>query len=203
MKRKSLFVPLFFLLILLIISVSCNSEPTYTAEEWEDIQEEENKGEELAEIQKKIDDYYKRLNEWDKYATTSSTVLLPHDDKISELLEKIHQATENNEWDKCEVYDELIADEYDEMISDLSKINVPEFAKEEFNLYLDFLFNSKEYFKYMSFGEKNFDAAKAENLNNERSAAIIKATKEIERIKQTFNKEAEELGLSIPFPNVD
>ena len=73
MKRKSLFVPLFFLLILLIISVSCNSEPTYTAEEWEkikqqeekseyteeeweDIQEEENKGEKLAEKQKKIDD---------------------------------------------------------------------------------------------------------------------------------------------------
>lgn len=47
-----------------------------------------------------------------------STVSLPHNDKISELLEKNHQAAENKEWDKCEVYNELIADEYDETISD-------------------------------------------------------------------------------------
>ena len=216
MKYSKFFV--LFLLITIIITssfIGCSTEQKYTAEEWKKIQDNEMTAQTSTanttaltidtENQSKINDFNNRLYEWKKFCTDCLNAKQKIDQDIEDLDSKRVEAAKNKDFEKSQAYFQVEIDKYEEVINSLSKIYVPEIAKEHYSYLLDYYTKSKQWLSYVSdltLGT-NYDASKVDSLRDESNNAGIKATKELERIGKGFNQEAQELGLTIPFPNLN
>ena len=92
MKRKYLIILYLIIFVLSILFIGCNSETTYTAEEWEEKQGADEKKEELYIQEAKdneentaITDYQNRLSELNNYINQTSSVMIKKMDDIWEL----------------------------------------------------------------------------------------------------------------------
>jgi len=157
-----------------------------------------------TENQSNINDYNNRLKEFSQFLTDYQNATLKINQDIADLSNKLIEATKSKDNKKFEAYCQVEIDKLEELINSLSKIYVPEIAKEYYSYELDRLTKAKQWLSYiLDFTlSTNFDVSKADSLHDEGYIARIKADKELERIEKGFNKEAEELGLPKPYPNL-
>jgi hypothetical protein len=87
----------------------------------------------------------------------------------------------------------------------MSKVVIPNCARVAYNYYLESLMkNSLATSYFITMYNSRDITLQDEFLNTQSEAQFLytQSIKELERIEQNFNKEAEELGLPKPYPNV-
>ncbi len=186
--------------------ISCNSETTYTAEEWEELQREDEKKEEqyvqetknIEENNEEIDDYNNRLNEYTIFVTS----IYELDDKyLDEEKNLSNKFNNSNEISKAVVYAELLVELYEDWYGDISEVKVPDFMEKVYGYILEYISNRKLWNEYYSRNAENNtgDANKLLEYENEQRLSYTKMQKEYEIVMDDFNEEAESLGLPLPF----
>jgi len=103
-------------------------------------------------------------------------------------------------------YSELLIEKYNAWYDDLSSVKVPDFLMDFYIDRLEFLEKQelacRIYIDTIEHndinGLKDFD-----KLISEAQTIYIKSVKELDIIMENFNDEAEELGLTKPFPDID
>jgi len=198
----------YIILLLIIFFVSpfflgCSKENSYTVDEKEQIREQKQEEERLSEIQKRIKDYLERVDELFNYINEMSQVEDKYLESINNLIDKFNNETDN--LDKKATYSELLVEKYDNWLKDISIIKVPEFLMNSYNYELEGLNKSKLQFnnfaERVEYKQYNRESDFGE-LSSESNIAHIKAKKEFDIVIKKFNKEAEELGLAEPFPDM-
>ena len=110
---------------------------------------------------------------------------------------------ENNEPDEIISNFERIIAEFELWQDGLSVISPPDFTLNMVNYFIDFTEAGIEFFTYSKENLVNYNIVKMDQLNENFTSTPKKAAGEITRIALSFNNEAEELGLEIPFPNAE
>ena len=154
------------------------------------------------ENQSRINDFNNRLYEWGKFFIDYLNATQKIDQDIADLDNKRMEALEKKDYEKAKACGQVQIDKNEEAINNLSKIYVPEIAKDFYSYGLDHYVKYKQWHSYILTLSNNFDVSKANSLKDEADTASIKAIKEGERIVKGFNQEAQELGLTMPFPNL-
>ena len=147
-----------------------------------------------AEKQKKIDDYNERLADCGDFIDGLIKLEDKYLSEINDLTNKFNSEKNNVTLKKS--YSDKASEITNEWINDFSKLKVPSFLNEYFNLELDALSANK--LTWDSFMDSSLDWDK---LQNDKQSAVIKANKAFERVIQDFNDEASLLGQTIPYPD--
>jgi hypothetical protein len=206
MKKYLIIIILIALTFTAMFLISCNSETTYTAEEWEELQREDEKKEEqyvqetknIEENNEEIDDYNNRLNEYTIFVTS----IYELDDKyLDEEKNLSNKFNNSNEISKAVVYAELLVELYEDWYGDISEVKVPDFMEKVYGYILEYISNRKLWNEYYSRNAENNtgDANKLLEYENEQRLSYTKMQKEYEIVMDDFNEEAESLGLPLPF----
>lgn len=153
-----------------------------------------------TENQSKINDYKNRLKEFFQFLTDYNNATQKIDQDIADLDIKRIEAAKAGDIDKTRAYIQVEMDKNEEAINSISKIYVPEIAKDFYSYRLDYYTKYKQWYSYLLPLNSNFDVSKSNSLKDEADIANIKAEKELQRVVKGFNQEAQELGLSVPFP---
>ena len=150
----------------------------------------------------KIDDYYTNLEDYRIYIDDLRNVTLDIDDDILDLAEK---AASTDSKQEVLVYLKMEKEKYVEVLNSLSSIFVPEISKEFHSYVVDHYTFSKQKVSFMinSISGASVNESEYEILSDKADNAMTKSFQELDRICRNFNNEAEELGLSIPFSNID
>ena len=206
MKKYLIIIILIALTFTAMFLISCNSETTYTAEEWEELQREDEKKEKqyvqetknIEENNEEIDDYNNRLNEYTIFVTS----IYELDDKyLDEEKNLSNKFNNSNEISKAVVYAELLVELYEDWYGDISEVKVPDFIEKVYGYILEYISNRKLWNEYYSRNAENNtgDANKLLEYENEQRLSYTKMQKEYEIVMDDFNEEAESLGLPLPF----
>ncbi len=206
MKKYLIIIILIALTFTAMFLISCNSETTYTAEEWEELQREDEKKEKqyvqetknIEENNEEIDDYNNRLNEYTIFVTS----IYELDDKyLDEEKNLSNKFNNSNEISKAVVYAELLVELYEDWYGDISEVKVPDFMEKVYGYILEYISNRKLWNEYYSRNAENNtgDANKLLEYENEQRLSYTKMQKEYEIVMDDFNEEAESLGLPLPF----
>jgi hypothetical protein len=199
--KKKLFIFISIFLFILILTVSgCSSEPIYTAEEWEEIQREEEQKEEAEKKQEQIADFRDRVSKHFDYVMSYWEIYDKYGETISDLIDKFNNETDNI--DKKATYAELLVEKYEKYYEDYSKIKTPSFLKEAYSYRLEYLAKTKLQFKEFADKvnyEKYNEPDNWDEIQSEAQLLDSKYWNEIDIIEDSFNKEANELGLQEPF----
>lgn len=204
--KKFIFIALVFLFVF-TMAVSCKSEPRYTSEEWEQVQEEkqerEQKNEENIENLERSKDFNKRLSTFFNYLSDNIKIEDKYNDDVNDLTEKFNKTVEISSLEKKKTYAELLAEKYTNYIDDLNKLSVPSFCSNIHSYFLEYLTKQKLYYVRFNLVDDMDDIEELEELKVDADLANNKWSREVDRVYSEFNKEAKELGLQIPFPDVD
>lgn len=164
----------------------------------------------IVNTKKKKRDYLIRLNEWDTFFANFQNITKTIDWDVGTLENKYLEADKIKEYEKAKTFLNVAIDKLKGEIKTLSKIYVPEIAKDyhsdalnhyEKNMQLysyDLLLHFTDNFEY----KITFTDDKMKNLMKEAQDAYVKTHEELARIENVFNQEAEELGLQKPFHNL-
>ncbi len=216
MKKFIILIVSFFIVL---ISFNCTScLPTYSAnneseevtelkrqldEKDKEIEElkndEENIDQEEVSQESKTSDYNNRLAEFnsllnqinDMYNKHFLTVIYPLVESTGDKPEEIISNAE-----------QIIA-EFESWQDELSVISPPGFVLNMVNYFIDWTVAGIEFFTYSKENPVNYNIVKMDQLKENLTSSLKKATGESTRIELNFNNEAEELGLEIPFPNAE
>jgi len=207
MDKKLIYITFLLLIFTFIFTLlSCNSEPKYTSQEWEEMKDEENEKEELSQIsiedtgnEKEKDDYFEKLNKYEDFVNNLAETDNKYFEEENRLYEKFHSTTDIS---KQVAYAELMMDLYENWFRDVSEIKVPVFMEGTYNYILEFLSNQKLWYEYFTRNAEynTGDPNKLLEYENNASLAYTRMQKEYERIYEEFNNEADELGLEKHFP---
>lgn len=202
--KKFTLIALVFLFVFISI-VSCNSEPKYTAEEWE----ERTFAREDTEKISKINDFSQRLEDCNKYIQEVSGIITEYDENINKLTDKLLNQTKGREdepfREEDKVIQELIRDEYNEYFNKYSLLTPPEQLNDYHFYYLDYLKECKLMASWFvnNMLAPNYNPSEGDNIAANRDLANAKSSNELNQLMKSFNQEAKELGLQLPFPGVE
>lgn len=195
--KKFIFIAV-VLLFVFTLAVSCKSEPRYTSEEWE------QRNEENIENLDRSKDFNKRLNDFYDYFNDSIKIEDKYSDDVSYLIDKFNKVAETGgSLEKKKTYAELLVEEYTNWIIDFNQLSVPSFCSNMHSYFLELLTKEKLYYVNFNLVDDMDDIEELEELKVDADLAANKWWRESDRITSEFNKEAKELGIKIPFPNVD
>ena len=205
--KKLIFIALVFLFVF-TLAVSCNLEPRYTSEEWEQVQEEkqerEQRNKENIENLERSKDFNKRLSTFFNYLSDNIKIEDKYNDDVNDLTEKFNKTAETGgSLEKKKTYAELLTEEYTNWIDDFNKLSVPSFCSNIHSYFLEYLTKQKLYYVKFNLVDDMDDIEELEELKVDADLATNKWSREVDRVSSEFNKEAKELALQIPFPDVD
>ncbi|MHB8277095.1 MAG: serine/threonine-protein kinase [Candidatus Humimicrobiaceae bacterium] len=148
----------------------------------------------ISEIENTLEnDYNERLADYGGFRDGLIKLEDKYTSKIDDLRNKFN--SEKNNMILKKSYSDKASEIMNEWINDFTKLKVPSFLNEYFNLQLDYLSVYK--LTWDSFMDSSLDWDK---LQNDSQSADIKANKAFERVMQDFNDEANLLGQTIPYP---
>jgi len=195
------------ILILSSFIFGCSSESKYTYEEWKKIKAlrekeggEDYKPEEILdgdnEIKDELYNYNQDLKEYNTYIEECRLVYVRHYEVIINLSDSFDG--EQEDLDVKNSYAQLIIDEEEEWISELIDIDVPHFLNNHNDYLLEFLNNNKLFYVYFL----DSDLDEANEFAKKADLAYGESEDELIRVKGNFNKRAQGLGLTQPFPEI-
>jgi len=191
-------------LILSSFIFGCSGEPKYSAEEWEKIKairkkesdKETGQVESLDiknEVQDRIQDYYKDLDEYNNYM---QGYVLIHDKYYKELVSLFDNFDkEQEDLNRKNNYAQLIIEEEEKWITELIEMETPVFLQDYHAFFIEFLNNNKLFYFY--FLEPDLD--KADEFIQKADEAYSLSLSELDKVKNNFNERAYTLELEAPF----
>ena len=217
MKNKLfIFIPIFLFVLVLTVS-GCNSEPTYTAEEWEEKQKEEKyTKEEWEELQSSQTEENLSKNE----ETKTKTEVEIYNKELLEFREFMVYY-----YDLIKEFEDILPDSGKENDSNLTAKEILDLSVEEASVIkgirvfpqyltryieydLEYIENRAIFFATIELLTDNgkiqlteSDHPKYTNELDNMLDSGAKRNNELRSIIIDFNNRAKELGLSIPFPN--
>jgi len=148
-----------------------------------------------TEEQKKVNDYTKRLEEWNTYFTEVMDLILEGDEVNRNLIENFEMAKNN---DQQIPYAKILLINYQIEYEEALKIKVPDIVKEEHKHFLEYLTqNIKAPSCVIDYDPSGYNEAASRAFDE-----YTEFFNEIIIIWEDFDKEAEELGLPIPSQSI-
>jgi len=214
MKKFMILLVSFFILTITFNCVSCLP-----------VSRVDNESEEVTELKRQLEEKDKEIEELKNNEETIDSKEVRQESKISGYNERLAEFNslfnqikdmydkhfvnviypltqlESNEPEEVISNSEQIIAEFELWQEELSTILPPDFALNMVNYYIDFTEAGIEFFTYSKENTVNYNILEMNQLSENLTSSLKKATGETTRIKLNFNNEAEELGLETPFPN--
>ena len=211
--KKALFI-LLTILVVSILLISCNPKTRYTAEEWEEKQNEITQTnsdsvtvKENTEEKSKVSDFNRELEKFSEYSQKVHSVIAEYEENINKLKDKQMNQAKGRENEPAREEDkviyELIRDEYNEYFNEYSLITPPVCANNYHIIYLEYLKECKLLASWIvnNMFNTNYNLTEADNIAANIDLAYAKSMNELKQLMESFNEEAKKLCLPEPYPD--
>jgi len=200
-KGFLLIIPALLLLIFLILFTGCTGSPKYTYEEYKKLKAlDEKKGIETIDDDKNnnknlsdSDVFYKDLDSYNNFISDFKAIYNNYSDLLTQLFDSFDN--EQSDLDKKNQYAESIIINLQKWLEEVKEINTPELMiahRDYFQKYLE-----NEILFYKSF--INGDIELLEKYQIEAANMYTSTEEELQRIEESFNSKALQLGIEQPF----